>query len=120
MKNNRKVLYPLAALLLSIVLAACAGTREITDFQITHDNGEPTSIEFTTQGETFHLAGRVTFDNQTVDAVIPELIDWSSEDPSIATVNAAGEVQAVSAGTTTITGAHKGFSDTVEIIVPVW
>ncbi len=117
MTNHRKFLYPLAALLLSILLAACAGTRDIESFAIVHDNGEPAQIQIATVGETVELAGRVTFTNQTVASVIPELIDWSSSDSSVASVTAGGVVTAESMGSAVITGVHKGFEDEVTILV---
>jgi|SRR5690554_1421883 len=116
MTNYRKVLYPLAALLLAIVLAACAGTRDIESFDIVREDGTPTNVEFAAIGDEEQLAGRVTFTNQTVDSVIPALISWSSSDEDVVTVN-NGLITAVDFGAATITGQHEGFTDTIEVLV---
>src|SRR5690554_1820749 len=110
MKNNRKILYPLAALLLSIVLAACAGTRNLDGFSIV---GEAPAFEdgilTLEQNETHALAGRAHFDNETTDSVIGALITWESSNPVAVTVDENGNVTAVQViGGATITGEYKG------------
>ncbi len=126
MKNNRKILYPLAALLLSIVLAACAGTRNIESFSIVAhdpDSGELQEGVLTLGvGETFQLAGRVHFDNQTTDSVIGTLVTWSSDNEEYVTVDANGYVTAQDNNVilpegATITGEYRGESDTITVFV---
>ena len=44
-------------------------------------------------------------------------IEWSSDDPSVATVDSNGKVTGISSGTATITATSGSFSDTCEVTV---
>lgn len=119
MKNYRKILYPLTALLLAIVLAACAGTRNLEGFSIV---GEAPQFEdgilTLAVDETHSLAGRAHFDNQTTDSVLGALVDWTSSNPDAVTVDENGNVTAVAEiGGATITGEYRGFSDEITVVV---
>ena len=108
---------PLLAVALAFILASCAGTRDVTDFQVTYNDGTPGTIDFPRVGETFQLAGRVHFDNGTIDSVVPILIDWSSDNEAVATVSGNGVVEAHAVGGAIIKGSYRGFEDEVLLVV---
>ena len=125
MTNYRKYLYPFAAVLLSIALAACAGTREMTDFSIVGEApGFEDNVLTLAEGESNLLGGRAHFDNETTDSVIGALINWSSsdEDEEYVSIANTGRVTAVSSTTllpvpVEITGRYNGFEDKITVDV---
>jgi alpha-tubulin suppressor-like RCC1 family protein len=76
----------------------------------------PESVpELTTIGETVQLAGAVTF---ATGDVIPGLaVLWSSSDPTVAEVDAQGQVTARASGDAEISATHGGLSGTLNIRV---
>lgn len=74
-------------------------------------NPEVTSLKV---GATIKLASTITPSNADVQTIV-----WTSSNPSVATVDAAGNVKGVAAGTATITGktTDGGFVDTSAITV---
>ena len=122
MNKFRKILTSAAVFAISaLVLAACAGTRTIESFEIVGEAPEfEQGVLTLNEGDTHQLAGRVTFDNQTTDAVLGALIDWESSNPDAVSVNASGVVTAhevLVADGATITGTHKGHEDTITVFV---
>ncbi len=120
MKNIRKVLTSAAVFAIAtIVLAACAGTRNIESFEIVGQAPEFTSTGLHLQeGATHQLAGRVTFENRTTDSVIGALITWESSNEDAVTVDNDGTVTAVGViDAATITGTYRGEEDTITVIV---
>ena len=67
----------------------------------------PSSLTATSIGDTLHLAATVT--NKSGSVLVGSWLQWSSDDTTIATVDAAGTVVARAPGTTTIVllvGSH--------------
>src|SRR5690625_6396988 len=96
MNKFSKILKAAAVFTVSaLVLAACAGDREIESFRIVGPEPEfADGILTLNEGESAQLGGRVTFDNETTDAVLGALIDWSSSNPDAVSVNETGVVTA--------------------------
>ena len=123
MKNYRKILYPLTALLLAIVLAACAGARTAESFEVVGPEPEYESGTIVIAvGESVQLGGRVTFDNGTVDGVAGAIIAWSIDDQDYVTVDNVGRVTGVEVtgpltSSVTVTGTHDGMNDTIDVRV---
>lgn len=117
MKNYRKIIYPLTALLLAFVLAACQGTRNLESIEITDAAGEALAQPLVMSvGDTQELALRAHYDNGTIDGVGHALISWESSDDSVATVSAGGVLTAESASLVdgvTITATHSPATDDV-------
>lgn len=124
MNTYRKILYPLTALLLAFVLAACAGTRTIESFEVVGPGPQYESniVELNVGDDPAQFGGRVTFDNGTTDAVVGQLIGWTSSNEDYVTVDDNGFVTAVDNNVVlpegaTITGEYRDFSDTITVIV---
>lgn len=120
MNRFSKILKAAAVFAVSaLVLAACAGDREIESFRIVGPEPEfADGILTLNEGESAQLGGRVTFDNETTDAVLGALIDWSSSNPDAVSVNETGVVTAHEwFDGATITGMHKGYQDSITVVV---
>jgi len=96
----------LLLLCLGTALVGCANPSGLDSVQVT-----PASQTINT-GQTAQLAAVGTFGNAKHPSTqnITSTVTWSSNTPSVATVDNAGLVTAVGAGTTTITATGEAFN----------
>ena len=96
-------------LVLSVFLVACGTNPAITQLAIT-----PTSATLTAVGQTTQFKATASFlkSNQTqFTQDVTSTVEWTSSNPSVATVDATGLAKAVSGGTTAIVATlHSGSS----------
>jgi hypothetical protein len=109
-----------AMMLIGIVLpfAGCTNQSGLDSIEVT-----PATASLVVGGPTLQMAATGTFGNAKDPSTqtITSQVTWTSAIPGVATVNSAGLVTAVGAGTTTITGTAAGFagpvSSSADIIV---
>jgi uncharacterized protein YjdB len=102
-----------------IAAVACSGSSSTTPA-----NPSPTVTSVSITGNpslnggnlTSQLVARATLSNGTLQDV-STLATWSSSNPGVATVSAAGLVTAVTVGTTNISAAYQGQSGTLAVTV---
>ena len=86
---------------LSVLFTAC------DDMFATEDNPIPAYLSMSTQDVTIKVDGEYT---RTAIAVSSAVVEYTSSDPAIATVNQQGTVKGVAEGTATITATATGYS----------
>jgi uncharacterized protein YjdB len=102
-----------------IAAVACSGSSNTTPA-----NPSPTVTSVSITGNpslnggnlTSQLVARATLSNGTLQDVSTQAT-WSSSNPGVATVSAAGLVTAVTVGTTNISAAYQGQSGTLAVTV---
>ena len=95
---------PMRRAALALLLAACGGKS-------TPQDQTPVSLAIASSAGTLTVAVggalqlSVTSRNSVGSAVAPPLVSWASSDPTVATVDSAGKVTGVAAGTADVTAA---------------
>jgi hypothetical protein len=110
-----------SALLFSLLLWSCGGDGSPTASTptptpvATSITLSPTSLSFTSLGETQQLSATVKDQNGTTMA--SATVTWATSDAAVATVSSAGLVTSVADGTATITATSGSLSATASVTV---
>jgi hypothetical protein len=106
---GRQCLWTVLLVSPALALVGCSNPSGLASVQVS-----PTTVDLTV-GQTAQLTATGTFGNARHPSTedVTGTIAWASSVPSVATVNAAGLVTAVGAGTTTITGSATAFNGPV-------
>jgi uncharacterized protein YjdB len=103
---------PRALLLIALILPIAGCTNSLVDSlavtPATQSLSVGQTVQLTATGTTGHGTGHpATTSNDT------DLVTWTSSSPAVASVNSAGLVTALTAGTTTVTASLNGYTGTI-------
>jgi uncharacterized protein YjdB len=97
---------------------ACGGGSDsLTPVQVGAVAIEPGTAQLASIGDTTRLTVKVTDTDGKPIAITDVTVTWTSSNPSVATVNSAGLVTAVSNGSATITASAEGISTNATVTV---